>query len=201
MPRCTPRRTLCFERPLRPYTNVSILTFFVREFPDAPLIGYYMMCVPALMVKDMHIIKTILISEFSSFNSNGFTVDKNADPIAATHPFVLKGEEWKSARAQVTPSLSLAKLKGYLPSILKVGDEMVKYVKKNCVGTAEFEGRELSMLYATDVIGNAFYGIENNSFENKDSLLAVLTNEIHFETTVFESIKLFFQRMPIIKKT
>ncbi|XP_063357960.1 cytochrome P450 6j1-like [Cydia amplana] len=171
-----------------------------KEFPDAPLIGYYMMCVPALVVKDMDIIKTILISEFSSFNFNGFTVDKNADPIAAAHPFVLKGEEWKSARAQVTPSLSLAKLKGYLPSILKVGDEMVKYVKKNCVGTAEFEARKLSMLYATDVIGSAFYGIENNSFENKDSLLSLLTNELHFETTVFENIKQFIQRMPIINK-
>ncbi|XP_063548878.1 cytochrome P450 6j1-like [Cydia strobilella] len=190
---------------LKPITLVKkhLIEFYeamYKEFPDAPLIGYYMMCVPALMVKDMDIIKTILVSEFSSFNFNGFTVDKNADPVAAAHPFVLKGEEWKSARAQVTPSLSLAKLKGYLPSILKVGDEMVKYVKKNCVGTAEFEARKLSMLYATDVIGNAFYGIENNSFENKDSLLSMLTNEIHFETTVFKNIKQIFQRMPIINK-
>ncbi|XP_063394900.1 cytochrome P450 6j1-like isoform X1 [Cydia fagiglandana] len=177
----------------------EVIDDIYKEYPNAPLVGYYVMGQPGLLVQDLDMIKTILVSEFSSFNSNGFEIDKKADRLASAHPFVLKGDEWKSARAQVTPSLSLVKLKGYLPSVLKVGDEMVKYVKKNCIGATEVDVQDLARMYCTDVIGNAIYGIENNTFENGDSLISCITREIRFERDVSDNILLFFQRCPVIR--
>ncbi|XP_047985514.1 cytochrome P450 6j1-like [Leguminivora glycinivorella] len=175
---------------------VDVIETIYKEFPDAPLVGYYSMNVPTLMVKDLDIIKTIVVSEFSSFNSAGIKFDRKADPLAAAHPFFQSGEEWKTTRAQVTPSLTLAKLRGYLPNIFKVADVMINHVKRS--KSKEIETRDLAMRYGTDVIGNAIYGIENNSFENDDSLVSHLTREIKFESSIKNNIKLFFQNLPII---
>lgn len=70
-------------------------------------------------------------------------VDKNIDFLAGNNPFFLKGDEWKTARNRIAPTMTLAKLKGYLPNIIKVGDEMVKYLKDNVRITPEMETREV----------------------------------------------------------
>lgn len=72
-------------------------------------------------------------------------VDKKADILAGSNPFFLSDDEWKTARARVTPALTLAKLKGYLPSILNVGDELVTYIKNK--KPAELETRDVSSDY------------------------------------------------------
>lgn len=33
-------------------------------------------------------------------------VDKNKDPIFSRNPFVLRGEEWKEKRAEITPAFT-----------------------------------------------------------------------------------------------
>lgn len=68
-------------------------------------------------------------------------IDLKADVLAASNPFFYSGDEWKKTRARITPALTVTKLRGYLPSILDVGDELVKYIKNK---TEELETREVS---------------------------------------------------------
>lgn len=61
--------------------------------------------------------------------------DKKYDRVACWNPFFLKDEEWKVSRSHTTPALSIAKLKGYLPIMFRVADQMVKYGKNQCNGS------------------------------------------------------------------
>jgi hypothetical protein len=59
-------------------------------------------------VIDTEMIKDVTIKNFSSFHDNEFShmIDKESDPISSRNPFFLRGEEWKSKRAEITPALS-----------------------------------------------------------------------------------------------
>lgn len=49
------------------------------------------------MVRDLDLIKNILIKDFSSFQDND--MDVTHDELFAKNPFILKGNAWKAARA------------------------------------------------------------------------------------------------------
>lgn len=48
------------------------------------------------MVRDLDLVKDMLIKDFSSFHAND--MDFNNDEILAKNPFMLSGEEWKASR-------------------------------------------------------------------------------------------------------
>jgi hypothetical protein len=74
----------------------------------SPFVGVFQFRTPILLIFDPEIIKDVMIKHFSSFHDNEFShmVDKESDPIFGRNPFMLRGEEWKSKRAEITPALS-----------------------------------------------------------------------------------------------
>ncbi|XP_061721552.1 cytochrome P450 6j1-like [Cydia pomonella] len=160
-----------------------------NEFPEAPVVGYYQLSYPALVVRDPELIRTILTTDFTNYASNGYPVDKNYDVLAGFNPFFTKGEDWKMSRNHATPVLSTNKLKGYLPSIVKVGDEMVKYLRNSCQ-KANIDLKDITTMFTTDVMANAICGIENNTFEDRNSFFATITGEItrQLDITVLDNL-------------
>lgn len=65
---------------------------------------------PTLLIRDINIIRDILVTQFNNFHDNLGTVDEIADPILAKNPFFLKGDRWKVVRNQITPLLTTAKV-------------------------------------------------------------------------------------------
>lgn len=43
------------------------------------------------MVRDPKLIRTILVSDFSSFHDNYLNIDEKADPIVTKNPFFARG--------------------------------------------------------------------------------------------------------------
>lgn len=82
-----------------------------RKFSDEELVGIYRIVTPILLVRDPELIKEITVKSFSNFHDNDVLVDKKSDPIFGRNPFVLKGEEWKIVRTQLTPAFSSGKVK------------------------------------------------------------------------------------------
>lgn len=75
--------------------NISSITC-TRQFKEYSWIGYYKTTSPSLMVRDLDLVKDMLIKDFSSFHAND--MDFNNDEILAKNPFMLSGEEWKASR-------------------------------------------------------------------------------------------------------
>jgi cytochrome P450 len=87
-------------------------------FPDADVIGMYRATTPILLVRDPEMVKEVTVKSFSSFHDNDIDVDKNVDGIFGRNPLVLKGQEWKMVRAQLTPAFTSGKVSRKFPSNL-----------------------------------------------------------------------------------
>lgn len=70
----------------------------------------YRATTPVLVVRDPDLVKEVTIKSFDHFSENDYEVDKRHDPIFARNPFVLKGEEWRLVRAQLTPGFTSGKV-------------------------------------------------------------------------------------------
>ncbi|XP_073950244.1 probable cytochrome P450 6a13 [Choristoneura fumiferana] len=161
-----------------------------NEFPDSPVVGYFRLQTPGLLIRHPEVMKTILVSKFSNFGINGFFIDKKYDFLAGSNPFFVKDEEWKAVRAHATAVVTQAKLRGYLPRMRTVGAEMAKYAAARCAGgLKELDVKHLATMFTTDVLGFAICGVANNTFEEPDSLFARITREVSFATSVMDNLK------------
>uniref|UniRef100_A0A1L8E4E5 Putative cytochrome n=1 Tax=Nyssomyia neivai TaxID=330878 RepID=A0A1L8E4E5_9DIPT len=127
-------------------------------------IGIYNMRTPQLMVTDAAIAKDILINKFKNFHDNEFAdmTDKERDPVFGRNPFLLKGEEWKQKRAEITPAFTQLRIKATYPVMEDVYGRMKKYILKE--NSQAIEARELAAKFTTDVVSSCIFGIDAGSF-------------------------------------
>lgn len=72
--------------------------------------GLYRTVTPVLMIRDLNLIKEVTTQAFSYFYDNDVIMKKKFDPLWGRNVFVLKGEEWKLVRGQLTPGFTSSKV-------------------------------------------------------------------------------------------
>lgn len=101
-----------------------------------PFVGYFEMKSPTILLVDPETVKSVMVKNFKNFHDNTFSrivrkvqwrffdcrwflsyrklhfkfldfqTDKDVDPLFGRNPFMLRGEEWKEKRAEITPAFS-----------------------------------------------------------------------------------------------
>lgn len=88
------------------------------------IVGVYMLFRPALLVRDADLVKDILTTDFVHFYDRGvFHANPNSDPMAL-NIFSMKGQTWKSLRTKLTPAFTTGKLKGMMPTIIDISENL-----------------------------------------------------------------------------
>lgn len=82
---------------------------------------------PAILLKDLELIKDVLTVNFESFHDNDFVVNETLDPLISQNPFAAAGANWKVARTNMAPLFTLSKV--CVPNVLCCEhDEMCSYM-------------------------------------------------------------------------
>ncbi len=81
----------------------------------------------------------------------------------------MTGEEWRVNRSIVTPIFTSGRLKGVVPTIHKSGKSLIKHMEA-LVGEAA-NSKDLFATYAFEIIMNVGFGIEVNSWKDKDNVV------------------------------
>jgi len=53
-----------------------------KKTPNEKIVGCYMLQRPILLVRDMEIVKNILVKDFSNFHDRGMEIDLKREPLA-----------------------------------------------------------------------------------------------------------------------
>jgi hypothetical protein len=69
-----------------------MLNLFCRKLDGHKYGGVFKFGQPVLLVRDLEMIKSILLKDFASFHDNDIETDPDVDPLFCRNPFVLKGE-------------------------------------------------------------------------------------------------------------
>lgn len=159
--------TVTFKKP----PGVVLQEIYQSAEPDDPYIGFYIFQKPALMLRDINLIKQILIKDFDVFPDRVFGGSNEKDSVGLVNLLTINQPKWKYLRSKMTPILTGHKLKKMVPLMFECCEPMLKYIDKepaNDKGWKHFELKTLSSRYSTDVISSLAFGITTNSFSKDD---------------------------------
>ncbi|XP_070508374.1 cytochrome P450 6k1-like [Chironomus tepperi] len=159
------------------------------SYPTARYVGIYKMGMPALLIRDLELIKDILVTNFNTFNSNEFAIDADLDPLIAVNPFCVPGDDWKTQRSQLSPLFTQNRTKVAIPFINGVAKKMMEYIECGPESaTMEFDVKELCAKFTTDNVAAVSFGIDGESFTNPNASFRKIGDDI-FKPTFINGIK------------
>jgi len=93
-----------------------------KDFPNEKIIGTYgPMGKRTIVIKDMEIVKNVLIKDFDHFvDRRHFVASRKANKYFMNMLTFMNGEKWKEMRSIISPVFTSGKLKSMMPIIHKV---------------------------------------------------------------------------------
>ena len=114
-----PKPTVLFgnlkESALRKKNLGVVIQELYDMFPNEKVVGVYTMTSPTLLIRDLDIVKHVLIKDFDTFTDRGMEFSKEG---LGQNLFSADGETWAALRNRFTPIFTSGKLKNMFYLIL-----------------------------------------------------------------------------------
>ena len=116
-----------------------------EKFPNEDFVGIYMLGKPALIIKNVDMIRNVMVKDFSHFvdrNSSGtanWCQGGDLDQLWAKGISELSGDLWKDVRSSFTPIFTSGKMKGMLKFVTEVGHSLTADFQKLAESGQDFE--------------------------------------------------------------
>nr|XP_034178244.1 cytochrome P450 6a2-like [Osmia lignaria] len=156
------------------------------QYKNEPMIGFYLMKEPSLILNDPELIKHVLIRDFSYFADRGAFVHEKTEPLSP-HLFNLEAERWRPLRSRLSPIFTPGKLKEMFYLIIEYSQHLEKYLAKEVEKGEPLECRELTARFTIDVIGSCIFGIEMSALADERSEFRQMGRNF-FDTSSFENV-------------
>ncbi|XP_070507375.1 probable cytochrome P450 6a14 [Chironomus tepperi] len=134
----------------------------------SPFCGIYLFTKPSYLIIDLELVKSILVKDFAYFHDRGMYYNLKDDPLSG-HLLNLEGEKWKKLREKLTPTFTSGKMRYMFKTIIDVAEKFETFMDKSIVENDEPEIKGILARFTTNIIGTCAFGIECNTFEEKDS--------------------------------
>ncbi|XP_058808187.1 probable cytochrome P450 6a13 [Phymastichus coffea] len=164
------------------------------SYPDEPAVGLFAGTEPALLIKDLDMIKDALVKSFVTFPDRGVKIHVDIEPLAQ-HLLFLEYERWKPMRRKLAPTFTSGKLKEMFYLVNECADHFADYLENLASKNEPIECRELTAKFTTDVIGVCVFGLNMNALADEDSEFRKIGRRI-FADSWFTRLKLLSRFLP-----
>ena len=100
------------------------------DFNDEPYVGIFAFDQPGLVIRDINLVKDILVKDAHSFIDHIITFNEVLDPFFGKTMFTLKGERWRHMRLNLSPVFTSGKMKRMFYLVEKCAQELVHYLDR-----------------------------------------------------------------------
>jgi len=107
-----------------------------NEHSDKPYVGIFSFDKPSLLVRDLELVKNILVKDFETFMDRTFSFEDKFDPLFSNNLGVLNGQLWRHLRTNLTPVFTSRKMKMMFYLVDTCGKELA-----DCLDKATAEGK------------------------------------------------------------
>ncbi|XP_037945099.1 cytochrome P450 6g1-like [Teleopsis dalmanni] len=142
-----------------------------KTMSDAAVVGVYSFHKPGLVIRDIELIKSILIKDFNKFSNRTSACDPHGDPLGANNLFFVRNPEWKETRTKLSPVFTSGKIKQMYPLMLDIAKELENHLAsyKKTNNSFVTEVKEICALFTTDLIASIAFGLRANSLKNPNA--------------------------------
>ncbi|XP_055692985.1 probable cytochrome P450 28a5 [Lutzomyia longipalpis] len=196
-------KLICGNLPgilMRRHHIIYDLDNIYKQFKDKySFVGIYNMREPQYLVTDASIVRDILISKFNNFQDVEYAdmTDKKKDPILGNNPLLLKGEEWREKRAEITPAFTQLRIKAVYPLIEHICTHLKSFILKtdgHCVDV-----KEMCAMYGSDIISSCIFGSDDGALSSGRIPIRESGNKICPTSSKIKYFILLIQMIPSLK--
>ncbi|XP_049285382.1 cytochrome P450 6d3-like [Anopheles funestus] len=192
------RHGLVHLRPEIPYGNLRALAEKRESFGVAVnqlydrsterLVGVYLFFRPAILVRDAHLAKRMMVSDFHYFHDRGVFCDEHRDPMSA-NLFALPGARWKRLRAKLTPTFTSGQLRQMMPTFLDVSHKLLDLLEPMADEGRVVDMRDIASRYVLDVIASVFFGFETNCLRDPSDPFIKVLHDVNNPNSFMNNIR------------
>ncbi|XP_061720503.1 cytochrome P450 6B5-like [Cydia pomonella] len=148
-------------------------------YPEEKVIGMFVMRSPELLVRDLDVIKYILIKDFDNFVNRGFEFKRTGFGANLFHG---NADTWRLLRSRFSPLFTPGKLKNMMHLLCERGDKFVKYVARVTQLNPEQEVHEMTQKFTLAAIAACAFGIDIDTFNQEHETLRRIDSKIFIMT-------------------
>jgi cytochrome P450 len=93
-------------------------------------VGIFSFDKPSLLIRDVELVKNILVKDFQTFMDRTFSFDDKFDPVIGKNIGALKGQLWRHLRTNLTPVFTSRKMKMMFYLVDTCGKELADCLEK-----------------------------------------------------------------------
>jgi cytochrome P450 family 6 len=101
-----------------------------NEHKDKPYVGIFSFDKPSLLIRDLELLKNILVKDSQNFMDRMMSSEGNFDPLFTNSLPVLKGQLWRHLRTNLTPVFTSRKIKVMFCLVDICGKELADCLEK-----------------------------------------------------------------------
>nr|XP_022915994.1 cytochrome P450 6k1-like [Onthophagus taurus] len=152
----------------------------------AKVIGFHLFGRPCVVVKDLQVMKHILIKDYENFQYRTVEVNDKSDPIGSRVLFFLRNPSWELMRKKFSNTFTATRFQSMYSQMDFVGDNLLEYISDN--SEEQISATDIVQKYSTDVITLTAFGIKANSFIDSNAI-SIKTAKIVFEGTFYRGVQ------------
>jgi hypothetical protein len=107
-----------------------------EQHNDKPYVGIFSFDKPILLIRDLELVKNILVKDFQYFTDRIIAFDEKLDPLCSKILFVMKGQRWRHWRTNLTPMFTSGKMKKIFYLVDTCSKELT-----DCLDKASYNGK------------------------------------------------------------
>jgi len=157
-----------FEQVIKNSSFQTEVTKLYKTFEGHKYVGLYGLGKRILLVREIDLIRDILVKDFSHFHDRGLNISEKGNPLDQ-HLFSLTGAKWRNLRVKLTPTFTSGKMKMMLGTMVDCGKELRDILLQTARKGEAIEIKDILARYATDIIASCAFGIQCNCLQNPDA--------------------------------
>nr|QZP43570.1 cytochrome P450 monooxygenase CYP6B91 [Ephestia elutella] len=161
-----------------------------NQFPDEKVVGVYRMVTPSLLIKDLDIVKHIMIKDFDLFVDRGLEFSKKG---LGANLFHADGDTWRVLRNRFTPLFTTGKLKNMSYLMTNAAETFLSYVNTLANKQPEQDIYKLVQTFTVTTISACAFGLDID-INNDHALLQRIADidKLIFEPSYFLELDMLY---------
>ncbi|TDG39455.1 hypothetical protein AWZ03_014124 [Drosophila navojoa] len=151
--------------------------YFDERFRNEPVVGIYLFHQPALLIRDLQLVRTVLVEDFVSFSNRFAKCDMRHDKMGSLNLFFARQSEWREIRTRLSPVFTGAKIRQMFSLMEEIGCDLEWYLKRLTRDLRRGDAsrgvivsiKDVCDLYNTDMIASIAFGLRSYSLRNTQS--------------------------------
>ncbi|XP_070155170.1 cytochrome P450 9e2-like [Polyergus mexicanus] len=160
--------------------------------PDAKYYGFYATTTPVILLRDLELIKTVLVKNFVAFPDRPSFIDSN-EFLVTQNLFSLHGEKWRNMRNLLSSCFTSGKIKTMFALMSECAVNSTKSLLTLPTNNNGVDMKDFFTKYTNDVIAICVYGIKVDSMKDSTNKFYIYGKNI-LQTNMAKFV--FFRTFP-----